>query len=412
MKKKLVSIMLVAAMALSVAACGSSKGNSAKTDGTEAMASSVSKTPDNQISINLASEPQSIDPALNSAVDGGCMIVNSFAGLYTYDKDGNLIPQLASDMPEVSDDETVYTVKMIKSQWSNGEEVTANDFVYSWNRAADEKTAADYAYLFDIIARNDDGSLAVEATDDYTLKITLTNPCPYFNDLMAFPTYFPVYQKDVEKADPDGKNPGKWCQEAGFVSNGAYTLKSWKHNESMVYVKNPKYYDADNVTMDEIHIMLSADDTATYAAYNSGDLDFVDTVPNDEISTLNGKNSDFHIIPNLGTYYVGFNVNDPIFDGKTVEQAASMRKAMNLLIDREFIVENVGQTGQIAADSFVPAGMSDGNGGVFKTDDTSYYDADKTGADQIEEAKKLLESAGYTLRITEMVHTSVIRQFP
>ena len=78
-----------------------------------------------------------------------------------YDKDGKLSPQLASDMPEVSDDETVYTVKMIKSQWSNGEEVTANDFVYSWNRAADEKTAADYAYLFDIIARNDDGSLAV-----------------------------------------------------------------------------------------------------------------------------------------------------------------------------------------------------------------------------------------------------------
>ena len=89
MKKKLVSIMLVAAMALSVVACGSSKGNSAKTDGTEAMASSVSKTPDNQISINLAFEPQSIDPALNSAVDGGCMIVNSFAGLYTYDKDGS-----------------------------------------------------------------------------------------------------------------------------------------------------------------------------------------------------------------------------------------------------------------------------------------------------------------------------------
>ncbi len=107
---------------------------------------------------------------------------------YATEKCGQEMPQL------------VYTVKMIKSQWSNGEEVTANDFVYSWNRAADEKTAADYAYLFDIIARNDDGSLAVEATDDYTLKITLTNPCPYFNDLMAFPTYFPVYQKDVGKS--------------------------------------------------------------------------------------------------------------------------------------------------------------------------------------------------------------------
>ena len=396
MKKKLVSIMLVAAMALSVVACGSSKGNSAKTDGTEAMASSVSKTPDNQISINLASEPQSIDPALNSAVDGGCMIVNSFAGLYTYDKDGKLIPQLASDMPEVSDDGTVYTVKMIKSQWSNGEEVTANDFVYSWNRAADEKTAADYAYLFDIIARNDDGSLAVEATDDYTLKITLTNPCPYFNDLMAFPTYFPVYQKDVEKADPDGKNPGKWCQEAGFVSNGAYTLKSWKHNESMVYVKNPNYYDAANVTMDELHFMLSADDTAIYAAYNSGDLDYIDTVPNDEISSLNGINPEFGILDNLGTYYIGFNVNDPIFDGKTEEEAAKMREAISLLVDRQFIVENVGQTGQIPADSFVPEGMADGNGGVFKTADTSYYDATATGAGELETAKGLLEEAGYT----------------
>ena len=396
MKKKLVSIMLVAAMALSVAACGSSKGNSAKTDGTEAMASSVSKTPDNQISINLASEPQTIDPALSSAVDGGCMIVNSFAGLYTYDKDGKLIPQLASDMPEVSDDETVYTVKMIKSQWSNGEEVTANDFVYSWNRAADEKTAADYAYLFDIIARNDDGSLAVEATDDYTLKITLTNPCPYFNDLMAFPTYFPVYQKDVEKADPDGKNPGKWCQEAGFVSNGAYTLKSWKHNESMVYVKNPNFYDAANVTMDELHFMLSADDTATYAAYNSGDLDYIDSVPNDEIPSLNGVNPEFGILDNLGTYYIGFNVNDPIFDGKTEEEAAKMREAISLLVDRQFIVENVGQTGQIPADSFVPEGMADGNGGVFKTADTSYYDATATGAGELETAKGLLEEAGYT----------------
>lgn len=396
MKKKLVSIVLVAAMALGVVACGSNGGNSAKNDGTEAMAFSVSKTPDKQLSINLASEPQTIDPALNSTVDGGCMIVNSFAGLYTYDKDGNLIPQLASDMPEVSDDETVYTIKMIKSQWSNGEEVTANDFVYSWNRVIDPKTAADYAYLFDIIARNDDGSLAVEATDDYTLKITLVNPCPYFNDLMAFPTFLPVYQKEVEAADPDGTNAGKWCQEAGFVSNGAYTLKSWKHNESMVYVKNPNYYDADNVTMDELHFMLSADDTATYAAYNSGDLDYIDNVPNDEISSLNGKNKDFGILPNLGTYYVGFNVNDPIFDGKTVEEAATMRKAFNLLIDREFIVENVGQTGQTPADSFVPEGMADGNGGIFKTKDTSYYDATTTGADQVDEAKKMLESVGYT----------------
>lgn len=405
--KKLVASLLVASMTLGLAACGSGSTETGSTgdagaavaEGTEAAAgaeASATNTETNVLNINLASEPDYLDPALNSSVDGGCLAVNSFAGLYTYDKDGNLIPQLATDMPEVSEDGTVYTVHMIESKWSNGDDLKAADFVYSWNRVIAEETAADYAYLFDIIARADDGSLAIETPDDYTLVITLNGPCPYFNDLMAFPTFFPVHQASVEAANPDGTVPGKWAQEAGFVCNGAYTLQSWNHNESMVYVKNPNYYDAANVTMDELHFMLSADDTAIYAAYNSGDLDYIDTVPNDEIASLNGINPEFGILDNLGTYYIGFNVNDPIFDGKTVEEAAKMREAMSLLVDRQFIVENVGQTGQVAADSFVPEGMADGNGGIFKTADTSYYDASATGAGELETAKGLLEEAGYT----------------
>ena len=404
--KKLVASLLVASMALGLTACGGSSDSTASTGestgtaaGTEAAATAEATTTNaetNVLNINLASEPDYLDPALNSYVDGGCLAVNSFAGLYTYDKDGNLIPALASDMPEVSEDGTEYTVHMIESKWSNGDDLKASDFVYSWNRVIDEKTAADYAYLFDVIARNDDGTLAVETPDDYTLVIKLVSPCPYFNDLMAFPTFYPVHQASVEAADPDGTVPGKWAQEAGFVCNGAYTLESWNHNESMVYVKNPNFYDAANVTMDELHFMLSADDTATYAAYNSGDLDYIDSVPNDEIPSLNGVNPEFGILDNLGTYYIGFNVNDPIFDGKTEEEAAKMREAISLLVDRQFIVENVGQTGQIPADSFVPEGMADGNGGVFKTADTSYYDATATGAGELETAKGLLEEAGYT----------------
>lgn len=394
MKKKLLSMLLVATMVVGLAGCGSAKKN----DGTqnEGKTATATNSESNVLYINLASEPDYLDPALNTTVDGGCLAVNSFMGLYTYDKDENLVPGLATALPEVSEDGTEYTIHMIESKWSNGEEVTAKDFVYSWNRVVASETAADYAYLFDVIARNDDDTLAVEATDDYTLTIKLVSPCPYFNDLLAFPTFFPVYQKGVEKADPDGSVPGKWAQEAEFVCNGAYTLKSWTHNESMVYVRNENYYDAENVTMDELHFMLSADDTAIYAAYNSGDLDYIDTVPNDEIASLNGVNPEFGILDNLGTYYVGFNVNDPIFDGKTVEEAAKMRQAMNLLIDRTFIVENVGQTGQIPADSFVPVGMADGNGGIFKGDDSSYYDAEKTGAGMVEDAKKLLEDAGYS----------------
>ncbi len=351
---------------------------------------------DKTLYINLASEPDYLDPALNSSVDGGCLAVNTFEGLYTYDADGNLIPGIADGMPEVSEDGCIYTVKMIESLWSNGEPLTANDIVYSWNRVVAPETAADYAYLFDVIARNGNGDLQVKAIDDYTLEIELNSPCPYFNDLMAFPTFFPVYQAGVEAADPDGTVPGKWAQEAGFVCNGAYTLSDWAHNESMVYVKNENYHDAANVTMDELDFMLSADDTAIYAAFNSGDLDYIDSVPNDEIASLNGINPEFGILDQLGTYYIGFNVNDAMFDGKTVEEAAKMRKAISMMIDRRWIVDTVGQTGQIPADAFVPAGMADGNGGIFKTEDVSYYDAENTGSGMIEEAKALLEECGYT----------------
>ncbi len=399
--KKLTATLLIASMTLGLAACGSGgnaqTGGAAVGGGTEAGASagtgvSAINKDTGVLKINLASEPDYLDPALNSAVDGGCLAVNSFVGLYTYDKDGKLIPALGE--ATVSEDGTTYTFKMIESKWSNGDVLNANDFVYSWNRAASEETAADYAYLFDIIVHNEDGSLAVTAVDDLTLEVTLTNPCPYFLDLVAYPTFMPVHQASVEAANPDGTNPGAWAQEAGFVCNGAYTLESWAHEESMVYVKNPNFYDASNVTMDGLEFMLSADDTAVYAAYNNGDLDFIDNVPNDEIAALQG-NSEFYVVDNLGTYYVGFNVNDKMFDGKTPEQAAKMREAMSLLIDRQYIVDNIGQTGQQLADTFVPAGMADGNGGEFKGD-TSYYDAAATGAAQADTAKALLEDAGYT----------------
>ncbi len=386
--KKLVSLLLVVVMVLGLTACGSSSSDSDSSSSDSSSETSV-------LRLSLASEPDYLDPALNSSVDGGCLAVNSFTGLYTYDENGDAVPALGE--ATVSDDELTYTFALIESKWSNGEELTANDFVYSWNRAVAEETAADYSYLYDVIARNDDGTLAVEATDDYTLVVTLVSPCPYFLDLAAFPTFYPVYQASVEEADPDGTNPGAWAQEAGFVCNGAYTLTSWSHDESMVYEKNEYYYDAENVTMDRLEFMLSADNTAVYAAYNSGDLDFIDSVPTDEIQSLL-DNDEFHIIDQLGTYYIGFNVNDEMFDGLTVEQAANVRQAISLLIDRQYIVENIAQTGQIAADSFVPIGMADGNGGTFKTEDegTSYYDAEATGAGMAEEAMELLETAGYS----------------
>ena len=277
-----------------------------------------------------------------------------------------------------------------------------NDFAYAWNRAVDPATAADYEYMYAPIAGYEDGALQIEVVDDYTMTVKLSAPTAYFLDLMAFPAFFPVKQSEVEGAEGFAENPGAWATEAGFVSNGAYTLESWKHDESMVFKKNPNYYRADEVTIEEIDFMLSADDTAIFAAFNAGNLDFADSVPTNEIASVKDS-PEFHVIDNLGTYYACFNVNSPVFEGKTVDQAIAMRKAFSLLIDRQYICDTVGQTGQIAATSYIPAGMADGNGGVFKTagawnypnGSDGYYDAEVSET-AVEEARKLLEFAGYT----------------
>lgn len=362
------------------------------------------EVPSDTLRINLASEPDYLDPALNSSVDGACLAVNSFAGLFAYDADKSVVPDLVKDYT-VSEDGMTYTFNLLPDlKWSDGSELNANDFVYAWNRAVKPETAADYSYMFDVIARNADETLNVTASEDgQTLTVVLGSPCAYFLDLCAFPAYYPVKQSEVEAAADWETNPGAWCQEAGFVSNGAFTLESWKHDTSMTYVKNPNYHRADDVKIEKIEMMLSADDTAIFAAYNAGDLDFIDTVPTDEIQTLL-SNPEFYIVDNLGTYYVSFNVNSSLFDGKTAAQANAMRRAFALLIDREFIAENIGQTGQKPANTFIPTGMLDGNGGEFKVNDGAYTYPDEANAgyfnpvysqDNVDEAIALLESAGY-----------------
>ena len=357
--------------------------------------------PRDVLKINLASEPAKVDPALNSSVDGACLAVNMFEGLYTYDKDGNLQPALAENT-EISEYGMTYTFTLRDGlKWSDGTDLTAKDFEYAWKRAAAPETAADYGYMFDAIAKNADGALDVVASEDgKTLTVKLVAPCAYFLDLAAFPAYLPVPQAQVEAAAGWETNPGAWAAEAGFVTNGAYTMTSWKHEESMVLTKNDNYWRADEVTIPEIDLMLSADDTAIFSAYNSGDLDFADTVPTNEIASIM-DNPDFHVIDNLGTYYAAFNVNSPIFEGKTVDQAIAMRKAFAILIDRPYIVETVGQTGQKVATSYIPAGMADGNGGTFKENGAykfpvgdGYYPEEVQDA-AIDEAIALLEYAGF-----------------
>lgn len=362
------------------------------------------KTPTNELALQIASEPDKLDPALNSTVDGACLAILAFSGLYAYDENGQLVPELAESY-EMSDDALTYTFKMRDGlKWSDGETLDANDVVYSWNRLANPDTAADYSYLTSAIATNDDGTLQIEASEDgKTFTVHLTAPCAYFLDLCAFPAFYPVPEQAVTSAEGADTNPGAWALEAGFVTSGPMKLTAWNHNESMTYEPNENYWAADKVSLKKINFMLSSDDTAVYNAFKDGSLQFIDTVATDIMATVK-ETPEFHKIDTLGTYYCGFNVNSELFAGKTVEQAAAMRKAIALLIDREYIIETVAQAGQEPANTFIPTGMADGNGGEFRKNDDAYTYPDKENVgyydtkltdDTVDEARELLKEAGY-----------------
>lgn len=355
------------------------------------------KNGDASLNVNLASEPDYLDPARSSSVDGGCMACNLFLGLMNQDKTGAPIPGCAESYT-VSEDGSVYTFQLREGmKWSNGDKLDANDFAYSWNRAADPATEADYSYLFDAIARKEDGTLDVTVSEDgLTLTVVLASVCPYFLDLAAFPTFFPVHQASVEAAGSTA-----WALEAGFVSNGAYTLDKWDHNVSMTLNANPNFAFAADVTIPTVNFMLSADDTAIYTAFQNGDLDFAASCPSDEIGNLKGGDI-LHLDPYLGTYYIGINVkSDVVNAGRTPAQSCALRKALCLAVDREYFADAY-QAGEIPANTFVSDGCADGNGGIFRAntaaytfpvaDKLGYFDTDvDANADEVQE---LLAAAG------------------
>ena len=380
--KKVLAIIMASVMVLALAAC---------TDTT------VDK--DFELNVNFASEPQTIDPALNSAVDGAVMINHMFEGLYKWVDDGNgnatLALGQASDV-QVNDDKTVYTFTIREdAKWSDGKAVTANDFVYAWQRLVDPATAADYSYMADILlnaneimaGEADKATLGVEAVDERTLVVTLHTPCPYFEEIMAFPALMPVRQ-DMIEAGGD-----QWTFSIDtYVGNGPYKMESWEHGANIRIVKSETYYDYAKLGPQAINFKLMDDANAIYAAYQSGELNFIEEVPVAEIPALL-ESGELDIDPYIGTYYVCFQTQKAPFDDVRV------RKAFSLTIDRNYIVEQITQTGQVPATGFVPSGINDAEGASgddFRTVGGDYMDVSKEAyAANCEEARRLLAEAGY-----------------
>ncbi|MBO4694999.1 MAG: peptide ABC transporter substrate-binding protein [Clostridia bacterium] len=342
---------------------------------------------DTNINVVLASEPDSIDPALNSAVDGATIISHCFSGLYRWNLDshGELVlePDCAVSAPTkvtLENGKTEYTFTLRSGlTWSDGTALKASDFKKAWDRAIDEETAADYGYMFEVIDGYADGQLNVTVDDAAgTIKVVLPVDVTYFLELCAFPTYFPV--PAVAYTDE------AWATKVNtYIGNGAYKLTSWDHNNKMVFEKNDLYWDATNVSMKKITNKLSDDSVNDLAGYKNGDYDFIDDVPTEEIATLKTTYpTEFHVDGQLGTYYVIFNNNMDILpssytNGKTDAEIANalkeVRKALSLLIDRNYIVEEIGQAGQVPAASFVAMGLTDADGVT-----EFYKNANKSGA--------------------------------
>ena len=265
------------------------------------------------ISVCIASEPDVLDPALNSAVDGATLDSHLFAGLAKWDQDetGKLVitADCATELPEgvVNEDGTVtYTYTLRDGlKWSDGQDLTAADFAFAWKRAASEELGADYGYMLECI-KGYPNDLAVEATDDKTLVVTLNNAIAYWNELLAFPSYFPVREDVVA-------NEG-WCTDAStFVSNGAYKMTGWDHNSVITLTKNEGYYDAENVTMKEIKFYLSDDANNMLTNFKNGDWLLIDDVPTNEIATLKTEYpTEFKVAGQIGTYYVCWNINEDL----------------------------------------------------------------------------------------------------
>ena len=263
------------------------------------------------INVCIASEPDVIDPALNSAVDGATLDSHLFAGLAKWDTgaDGKL--EIVADCAEaltegvVNEDGTVtYTYTLRDGlKWSDGQDLKASDFVFAWKRAASEELGADYGYMFENV-KGYPNDLAVEATDDKTIVVTLNNAVAYWDELLAFPAYFPV-REDVVANEA-------WCTDAStFVSNGAYKMTGWDHNSVITLTKNDHYWDAENVTMKEIKFYLSDDSNNMLTNFKNGDWLLIDDVPTNEIATLKTEYpTEFVVAGQIGTYYVCWNINE------------------------------------------------------------------------------------------------------
>lgn len=336
--------------------------------------------------LNLPRDPVTADPSLVEDTTSGILVRALFDGLMRRGKDGNPHEAVAESY-EVSADGLTYTFRLRNTKWSNGDPVTARDFEFSWKRMIDPKTASSFAYQMYCIKNAELANkgkigidhVGVRALDDYTLQVELEYPTPFFLELVSFHSYYPVHP-GVVHANP------QWALDAkSHVSNGPFTLQVWEHQNRVVLIKNPLYWDASEVRLQRIIFSLENNPTTELTMFENGELDWAGAplheLPFESYDRLS-KSGKLVTYPIAGTYWYKFNTNQPPF------QNAKIRKAFAYAINRQEICDSI-DSGKKPATGVVPPSMSLTEAGYFKDNDA-------------ENAKKLLREGMAELQITKL----------
>ena len=332
-----------------------------------------------------AGDPETLDPQKTSTVVESDILLEMYEGLVTYDAKANIVPGVAESWT-VSGDGLVYTFKLRDAKWSNGDPVKASDFVFTFQRLMNPETAAKYATILYTLKNGEainkgklkPEELGVKALDDKTLEITLTSPAPYFVAQLAHQTGLPVHPGSVKQFGKD------FVKAGNSVTNGAFTLKQFTPNDRIVLVKNANYRDAANVKIDTQIIYSMEDRAAALRRFQAGEIHTYTDVPTDQMKFIRETLKDqFKTAPYLGTYYFVFNTAKKPFDDVRV------RTALSMVIDREFLAEQIWGGTMVPAYSFVPPGI--GNYGTSAV--VSW--AEMSPIDREDKARALLKDAGF-----------------
>ena len=346
-------------------------------------------------------EASSLDPQLVEDVDGSYIIRDLFEGLLNTDDQGNLVPGVAQRYESANNNRTWTFYLREDAQWSDGQPVTAGDFVYAWRRAVDPELASPYAWYMQLMSLENAESiingeaerdtLGVEAVDDYTLKVELTRSIPYFPQMVTHATTFPSPRWVIEEHGEE------WTKPGNLVGNGAFVLTEHVINERLVRERNERYWNNESNLMDRVVTLVINDENQALNRYDAGEVDKTE-VPAGQYPRLEEERPEqTHVIPRLCTYYYNFNNEVEPFDD------ARVRRALSYAIDRNIIVENVLQGGQYPAYTFTPE-LTAG----FTPPDVPF--GEMTQEERDERARELLAEAGYgpdnPLRTSILYNTS------